>query len=792
MRATLLAALHGIVLIVSWTAVGTAHGQELVEQDENLADRPISSIRLVGVDPDVEGLVRNNIRTAVGDAYHGDTVRGDVSRVYNLGRFMFVTAEAQLRDDGSVEIIFTLTMQPTIQSVQTIGNRAISDQELRSIIRQVPGGPRDQYLIEKAKRDIRAAYREKGYYLTDVAVDESNAVERGLLIFAIIEGPRVTVRVVEFAGAEAFTAKRLAAQVKTRTHMLLLRQGVLDEEVIATDMAALDRFYKDRGFLDVRVGHTVALSPDNTEAKVTFLIDEGRRFTLRSVRTENRVDPEQPLSVFTHEQLAALLEIKTGDVYSRDKLRKSLGIVEDAYGIMGYIDVLVTPTERRSGPEAEVDLVLAIDEGGQYKVGAIQINGNFLTKDKVIRRLLRVKPGRPYDSVQLAESVRRIRQTRLFNDVRVTVQDPDPFDPEYRDLLVEVKERNTGSVNFGIAVGSDSGVFGDFSLNQTNFDIADVPRSFRELVTGRAFRGAGQRFSMSFRPGDELFQYAISLTEPHLFETDYALTVGGFWRQRVFRDFDEERVRLNVRLARRLGDIWEIAASTRIERVELTDIALDSPTELFRDAGPDQISSVSLALTRTTVRTITRPGRGSRFELSVEQVGVLGGDFDFTKVQADYAVFLTLSEDFLGRKSILKLNSRVSRIFGSRAPIYEQFYLGGRSFRGFDFREISPKGIRIDGEPSDEPVGGEWLFFVGAQYEFPLLTETVTGVFFLDSGTVLDSVGFNDYRVTLGGGIRLYIAALGPVPIAFDFGFPIQAEDTDEERVLSFSAELPF
>ena len=133
------------------------------------------------------------------------------------------------------------------------------------------------------------------------------------------------------------------------------------------------------------------------------------------------------------------------------------------------------------------------------------------------------------------------------------------------------------------------------------------------------------------------------------------------------------------------------------------------------------------------------------------------------------------------------------RIFGGRAPTYERFYLGGRSFRGFDFREVSPKGIRADtGGPSDDPVGGEWLFFMGAQYEFPLMTETMTGVFFLDTGTVIDSVDFEDYRVAIGAGIRLYIAALGPVPIAFNFGFPIQSEETDDERVLSFSAELPF
>jgi len=156
-------------------------------------------------------------------------------------------------------------------------------------------------------------------------------------------------------------------------------------------------------------------------------------------------------------------------------------------------------------------------------------------------------------------------------------------------------------------------------------------------------------------------------------------------------------------------------------------------------------------------------------------------------------VFVTLDEDFLGRKSTLKLHSRVGYIWGGRAPTYERFYLGGRSFRGFDFREISPKGVRNDnGEPSDDPVGGDWLLFLGTQYEFPLFQEAITGVVFLDTGTVVDDAGFDDYRAAAGIGIRLYIPQLGPVPIAIDLGWPIRQEDEDDTRVLSFSAELPF
>ena len=171
----------------------------------------------------------------------------------------------------------------------------------------------------------------------------------------------------------------------------------------------------------------------------------------------------------------------------------------------------------------------------------------------------------------------------------------------------------------------------------------------------------------------------------------------------------------------------------------------------------------------------------------------MGGDFNYTTASTEYTVFLTLYEDFLGRKSILKLNTRAGYIFGGDAPTYDSFYMGGRSFRGFDFREVSPKGIRADnGLPSDDPIGGDWLFFAGAQYEMPLLAENLTGVVFLDTGTVTDNLGFDEYRASIGLGLRIYIPQLGPIPIAFDFAIPILKEESDEEQLLSFSAEVPF
>ena len=783
-----------------------ATGQETPIDTPDLIDRPIAEIQLEGLQRVHQQTVYNNIRSSVGGPFDPAVVRADVARLNRLGQFRFVEADAQLREDGSVLLLYRFTEQAIISEVQVVGNRLITDQDLLAVAPLVSGGPRDDFLIQNARRAMEELYRKRGHYLTTVTINQPELDRAGLLIFQVNEGPRVKVRVIEFQGNQAFEDDALWPEIKTRTAMFLFRKGELDEEQLTDDVAALDRFYKDRGYLDVRVDRQIEISPDGSEAKVTFVVAEGPRYTVRSIRTNTTEG--KPLKVFAPEQIAAIIELKEGDVYSRELTRKSIAAIQEAYGAMGYMlseddrrqtrseswMVLVDLTELRVADAAQVDVIFEILEGQQYRVGEVQVQGNFLSRDKIVRReLINVTPGRPFDTREIELSEDRLERTRLFNQARITVQREDPDEPGYRDVLVEVKERNTGSINFGVAVGSDSGLFGELSLSQNNFDITDTPETLNEMITGRAFRGGGQRFNATLRPGTEIFQYIMSLTEPHLFDTDYSGTISGQFRNRIYDEYDEQRFGVSLGGGRQFGDVWQANLRSRVERIELDNIEPEAPTEVFLDAGPDVLTTLGVGFARTTLPLIGRPGSGSRFELSYDRYGIFGGDIDFNLVNSEYTVFFTMNEDFLGRLTTLKFSTRVGYIWGGRAPTYERFYLGGRTLRGFEFRTVSPKGIRADNlQPSDEAVGGNFLFFVGTQYEFPLLGDALTGVFFVDSGTVTESPGFDPYRVSVGLGIRMAIPQFGPNPLAFDFAFPVLKDDSDEEQVFSFSIDLPF
>ncbi|MFM1824397.1 MAG: hypothetical protein RI967_2663 [Planctomycetota bacterium] len=796
-----------------------AHAQSLPVDDETLADRPIARVVIKGLERVSEREVLNNIRVAAGQPFEPRAIRDDVSILYRLGQFGTVEATALVLPDGSVELTYTVAEQPIIRDLQIVGNKLVSDQELRKSIPLYAGGPRDDFLLEQAVGRIKELYRKRGNYLAEVTVDETRLRDTGILILRIVEGPRVKVKEIEFVGNASFDADLLAAEVSTRTSVPLFYKGELDEERLVDDVAKLDKFYRDRGFVDVRIDRRVEVSADSKEAKVVFVVSEGRRYRLRSVVVEGvGAEGPRPLAVFDERQIQDLLAIHKGDVYSRTKIDRSIAAVREAYLLLGHAEVFVGDRTVRVGEEPEVDLVLSIRENTRTVTGLVGIQGNFLTKDKVIRRLLRIQPGRVLDARQLEEGKRRIQQSQLFGDVRITVQRPDPTEQdaldtgatvdeaiaaertalvrtEVRDILAEIKERNTGNVAFGVGLGTDSGIFGEFSVTQRNFDIADTPETFDELLAGRAFRGAGQSFALSIAPGNEVTNFSLDITEPHLLETDLALRVAPFYRIRLFQGFDELRGSIPISLTRRLGDFWSIGVNTAATWVELDSFDGDAPIEVFESRGPTTMASVGAFVRRNDADRQFRPTRGSAFEFSVNQTFPFENFDPYTTLRAGYTQYFTLAEDFLGRRSTLRFSTDLGYILGDDVPTFDRFYLGGRTFRGFEFRSVSPKSRgAVDPAQSsaDEPIGGDWLFFAGLQYEQPLVQNSFSGVVFVDSGTVTEDVGFDQYRVAVGFGIRLYLPQFGPAPLAFDFAIPILKEDTDETEVFSFSAEIPF
>lgn len=768
--------------------------------------RVVGGIEIQGLKRVSEQFVRNQIRTAVGRPLEWEIVKSDLRRLERIGEFQLVQADVVVRPDGAVTVVYKLQEAPIVRDVVVVGNRQISDEDISREVNQrvslIPGVPIDEYRIGQAQRAIEDLYRSKGFYQVEVTADESELESNGIVLFRVREGERTQVTAVRFVGNKSIPAKQIKPQLKTKARVLLFN-APLDNDTLDEDVSSIVQLYRNRGFLDVRASREITLSPNAREAIVTFVIDEGRQYVLRNVIVQgSQGEPaSKALHVFSEAQLKGLIPMKPGDVYEESQAEASVKAVRDAYRKIGYVDVRVGREDLRAIDEARVDMRLRIAEGQRYRTGLVVIQGNDLTQSKVIRRDVDLRPGEWLDGTAVDRTEKRLTSSGLFEvnpaagqPPKVTIQPPNPDHPGYRDVLVQVQETNTGSLAFGAAVSSDAGVVGTISLTQRNFDIADFPDSWGELFKGRAFRGAGQTFNLAVQPGTEVSTYAVTFTEPSLFESAYAWTSTAFYRTRVYSEYDEERYGTAMRFARRFGTRWTGGFNVRLESIDLSNIDRNAPVDDFEVEDPHTLTALGFDIERTTVDSRFKPTKGTRTEFAVLQYGALGGDFDFTKLSAKHSVFLTIDQDDFGRKTTLELSGRVGWIpQDNEAPVYERFYEGGRDFRGFDFRGIGPIGINNrTGKPGSDHVGGEFSFFLGAQIQKPIWQDTIAAVLFVDTGTLNNAVSLSEYRVSVGAGVRLYLPQFGQAPLAFDFGFPIIKQSTDDTQLFSFAIDLPF
>jgi len=776
------AVLGHLIAVVVLIAPSPAKAQGI-----DLTDRPVAAIRIEGLAEIPEQLVLNQIRLIKGTPYASGTVRDDIVRITHLGRFSNVQAQVEPQQDGSLIVTYVLTEESPVSDIQIAGNKNISDQELLALVRLRPGDPGYKHLIEHGVKQIQRAYKKAGYFSTSVVYDQKTLSESGVLIYRIREGPIVRIRRIIFQGHAAFIKKELRSKIRSNTYAFILRPGTLNREELDADTARLRDFYHQRGYLDAQVGRRIDLSPDNKDAVVTFLIDEGRRYTVGNIRIEGN-------AVFSRAQIVEAMPLKSGDIFLARKLRNSHAAIVNLYGTLGYIETRVQIDRLFYDKQPKVDLVVSIREGQSYLVGTISVRGNQLTQDKVIYRTIRgMSQGRRFDYAGMRKTETLLKQSSLFSDAKITLLG-NPKDP-YRDVLIEVKEANSGSLSFGAGISSDAGLLGAIELTQRNFDITDLPESAGEFFTGKAFRGAGQFFSLNLQPGNQVSRYSVSFREPYVLDSDYSLDTNLFYFDREREDWDEKRTGGILGSGHRFGDVWSASVRLRVEEIDITNIDPSAPTDVFNVQDSSQITSLGFVMSRNNTDSRIFPTRGNRVRVEVTRVGALGGDYDFTKIKTEFKQFWTVEEDFFGRRTVVSLRLEIGHIIeNNEAPIFERFYAGGhRSFRGFRFRGAGPRGVRNDTKAlGNDPVGGDWLFLLGLEYNFPIYKEVMRGVVFLDTGTVQDDFGLDEYRASFGVGLRLKVPFLGQAPFALDFAVPILKEDGDETQAISFDLALPF
>lgn len=749
-----------------------------------LAGRTVERVEVRGNQTIPTGTILNLVRTRVGDALDPATVQEDYQRVYELRRFGNVEAQVQPTETGVI-VVFIVSEQKAIKSVQFRGNIAIETSVLASSITLRPNEAIDNFRISLAKRAIAQMYQTKNYPLTQVNVDSQALADRGELIFLISEGPNVKIRNIDFIGNKSFPEGQLKKRINARTYIPIARPGTLNEEALDDDAASIRDYYRSKGFFDARVGRRMLFSADQSEVQVEFLIDEGPRYTIEKVTFQGN-------SSLTEAQLREKLKLVEGMPFDREVRDADMKKLVDAYAPFGFIvaeptdsdpDYLrIEPTQRFRSTPGTIELVYNIDEGKPFKLGTINVAGNTRTQDKVVLREFRnFAPGNLFDATTVREATARLRGVGLFDRVKVT---PVGEKADERDLVVEVEESKTAMLTFGAGVNSNGGISGNITYTQRNFDITNFPKSLREVFDETAFVGAGQNFRASFEPGTVATNASIRWTDPYIFDQPYSFTGEAYLRDRRRENYLDRRFGGRATLGHRFTDIYSASIGVRGEAIDIYNIT-DEPVRAFEildEKGNHTLTSLSLTGKRDTTNPGPLPYRGTTSQITWESVGAVGGDYTFQKFTASFDFYHELHADLIDRKTILALHADGGYIAGG-APFFERFYGGGiGSVRGFAFRGISPRS-----GPDDDRIGGEFSLTGSAEVSFPLVSDQLRGVVFTDLGTVESDVSIGTIRSSVGAGVRITLPLMGQIPIAIDFAYPITEDSEDDTQLISFS-----
>lgn len=744
----------------------------------------IGELEILGLGRIDEAYVRNQMRTRPGQAYAQQQLQADIGRLLRTGRFRDIEPEVALVE-GRVQITLTLWEKPEVRSIEFEGAREFKPKDLQDALIFGPGDPLDSFDVRQGIDAILRLYRDKGYAYAEVTVDEELMETEQRVLYRIIENQRVRVRRITFEGNVTFDDGALAKQLETKRYFPIFRTGNFDPDRAARDIAALQRFYRDRGFLDAEASYVLEFEDVARERLIViFRINEGTRYDVREIRIEGH-------NVFTEEDIRGLLHLSVGEPLLAVTVRRDEERIEELYGSNGYIDVIADTSWVFAEEPGEVIVTYTITEGRQFRVGWIEVDGNFQTQEKCVRREVRFYPEEIFDTTKIRDAERRLKGSGLFSEATITAL-PEGDEPGFRDVLVTVTENErTNQFIAGVGASSDSGLLGNIVLENTNFDLFDTPRTWQQFFRGRAFRGAGQTMRLQLEPGTEFSRFRIDFREPYLMDRRVGFGTSLYLFERGRDGHLEQRAGGNVSFDREFEDgflegwIGEIAL--RAEYVRISRRQAFAAKDIRRVDGGNFITSVKFSLLHDTTDSPFDPSEGHRIRASWEQAGLLGGDFFFSTATGSYTRYWTVAIDEEDRKSVVAVHARGGQIFGS-SPVFDRFYAGGiGSFRGFDFRGISPRdGLR------NNRVGGDFMLLTGTEYSFPLIGKAIRGVFFMDMGTVERRLEIKDWRIAVGGGIRLTLDIFGTVPMEFDIAIPVMKGPDDNDRIFSFFIGLPF
>ncbi|MFH1152591.1 MAG: outer membrane protein assembly factor BamA [Pseudomonadota bacterium] len=698
----------------------------------------IADIRFSGNRRIESDAILRKIETKIGDVYDPESLTQDLKRIYKMGYFDDVRVEKEVKDRG-VDIAFVLTEKPSVRQIRFKGNRVLEDSEITEVLKTGSGSILNVYTLEEDLTRIRNLYTGKNYHKCTISYDiqslENNQAD---IQFTINEGKKLKIESISFVGNKYFTAKKIKKVMKTNEKgwlSWLTSSGELDENELSQDSKRIESYYKNNGFVDARVSDPEVTYLEDSIA-IKFKIDEGSQYTVGSVTFKGDM-------ILPENELREKIKIKESAIYSRETLREDMLALTDVYADKGYANADIVPSIARDTDKLKVDVTYLIKQGSPVYFERIMISGNTKTRDKVIRRQLKVYEQELYSLSGIQTSLSNLRRLDYFEGVDVKTSKGSRDDT--MDIRFDIKEKATGAFSIGGGYSSEDSIFGMFAVEERNLFGRGQTLAFKAEVSATSNR------------------YTISFTEPWLFDIPLSAGFDLYNWDKEYDYYDKETKGGALRLGYMIFDYTSVGIKYSYE-----DFTISNVQEEFTDvdAGQYIVSGITTSLGYDSRNAYFNPTRGTTANISVEYASsALGGEIDFIKYLAEAGQYFPLFWKLTGF-----LHTRAGFLDDQTSDgidiDFERFYLGGiNSVRGYKSTDIN-----TGTDDNEKKRGGEKFVQFNAEMIFPIVeSANVMGVMFYDMGDVYttdEPISLQDLYTSWGGGIRWY-SPMGPIRIEY-------------------------
>jgi outer membrane protein insertion porin family len=696
----------------------------------------------------------------------------DLRTIYKMGFFDDVNLVTSDSSEGKV-ITFNLTEKPTIIKISFQGNKQKKDEKLTEELGIKNYSALNRNEIRQSINRIYEFYKNDGYYNVDIQEKIKDLPDNEVtLTYVIKEGEKVLISDIEFKGNKVFKSKKLKKEMLTKEKGWLswfTDSGVLDKKKLEYDVQKLGAFYDSHGYIKARVGEPeVVYDKEEEELKLIITIIEGEQYFVNDIIVEG--DLLRPA-----DELRRLINIKKNDPFSRQVIHTEIENIKNLYGSLGFAYSEVTPSQKFIEGTNLVDLPLRVEKNKKVRIERINIFGNEVTKDKVLRRELKIAEGDYFNSEKLAKSRENLDRLEIFEKHEVKTRRGSKDDLMIIDI--EGEEKLQRSISFSAGYGGYEKLM--FQLQFDNNNLF----------------GRGQNFSIEAMAGSRTTQFNATFTEPWLFDRNVMGSITAYNWNRDYDEYERKQFGGNTGISFLLGLDDYTRGSIFYTYDKSKVISYTNTGAVDEMAGQKYLtSSTTLGISRNSKDKFWDTSKGSLNSLTFEYAGgPLGGDVAFNKYLFNSSWYINVF-----KSTVLVASAQLGYVearSGGFLPIYEKFQLGGiDSVRGYEWGTISPLYPGTD----DVEIGGEkmWLYKIEYRIPFKKGEQGITGLVFFDAGNAfsnssyVDAFGNHPLKNTswktgagssVGFGIR-WQSPMGPLRLEYGIKLNERPNDTDSGK----------